>query len=409
MQERALLVASGEIGLTMPLLPQVGVQLATVLRETEESCTGDCVRNWKIGFAAILVVEGIIFAHVIFLLRRFSSKSPQTIHTATLYGHALSAGVFLATGFLHILPEAIELIDGTHDESAHEGEEEGHSDRAVHSIRALSKLAGAVTSREEGDEEGHEEGHDEHSEEEAKFPWAFAIMLASFYALFLLEKIFVPVLMRRKPATGVAAEMDSDKGAMTDGATRAHDEHGDHEHGHVHGVVEPEHFNLDVTSENRPGVASMAFVVAMTQVVGISAHSLFESVALGLSTTMTSSGHIFAATAAHRWATALGISLFFAGRLSYFAFAIAVFFFSAVVPIGVGIGFGVSSLSQTARGVLFAMSAGTFLYVGVVEGMGAAFGSKSESRKGLLFLTMLFGSAVIVAITAILVATGVAH
>lgn len=356
--------------------------LSQLRQSVEQGCTGNCLRNWKLIFTAIIIVEGIIFSHLIFLLRRFC-KSPSAIRKINLFSHAASAGVFLATGFLHILPEAISLIAGDHDdhddkaEDEHEGEEH------------------------EGD--GHEgDGH------APKFPWAFAIMMGSFYLLFFLEKIAMPALFPNKASADLQQDeltSDSKSSSMPQDGVIAVDTPQQN-----HDTVESDSGEAGSRLSGRyHKVGSVEFWVAILHVVGISAHSFFEAAALALSPSITPAANIFAAVASHRWATALAISVLFAGRLSKASFIIGVSVFSAFIAVGVGIGFGLGNMSQMVRGIMFAISAGTFLYVGVIEGMGAAFDGSGRRLRLQLFGTMLLGSAAIVTVTAILVAAKVSH
>ena len=341
--------------------------LAFLAREEEDSdCTGACLVKWKIVFAALLLLEGLVFCHVVFFLKRVTKSSRGTFSKLFHLGNALSAGVFFATGMLHVLPEAIELFEGGHGHG--EGEEE-HSE----------------------DEEDHEEGEEE--EEGSTFPWPYFILMMSFYVFFGLERILVPRLVGSEGHThGI------DK-AHNEGATNIQDENGDLEK-----PVDEDEQELDLTMVKAP-FASKECLVRFLAILGISAHSLFESMALGLSGNFTTVLNIFIATIAHRWATSAAIA-FTLIKLSYFPFIVLVLTFSGFVPLGIGIGAALGSLSTTAQGVLFSISAGTFIYIGVFEGMADEFVSHSRwpFRK---YVSTLAGAGIITAITAVLQALDV--
>eukprot|EP00171_Calliarthron_tuberculosum_P011624 IDg11624t1 len=110
-----------------------------------------CQRNWKIVFAVILFTEGLIFGYFTLLLRRFACISTRKFRKLLHFVNAGGGGVFLATGLLHILPEATELL--APPEPAEPG-------AAPH--------------------EGH--GH-------GGFPTAYAIVLGTFFLFLLFDRV----------------------------------------------------------------------------------------------------------------------------------------------------------------------------------------------------------------------------
>lgn len=133
--------------------------------EDDFSCVGGCLTLWKLVFAGLLFLEGLLFGHVVLLIKRLTPGS--AFQFALHIGEALSAGVFFATGMLHVLAEAIELLaageDAHHDERM-EDEHDDHDDGEVHQAHG------------------------------AEFPWAFLILMLSFYLVFFVEQILIPKL-----------------------------------------------------------------------------------------------------------------------------------------------------------------------------------------------------------------------
>lgn len=358
----------------------------SLLEDAEPSCVGGCLARWKIVFAAILLTEGLVFGQIVYLLKRRAQlnpalASPQNSKFNSLihFGNALSAGVFTATGMLHILPETIELLSANR---AHRPEEEEHDGRQV----------------AEYDQDGH---RNDHEGDLVSFPWAYFVVMMSFYAVFLLEKIVVPSFVagsscamdevQHSLEVGFVTNTDNvpTYGALPVAKNGLHEERGNFsgrwEHSEVHGF------------------RSKEFVVGLFQILAISAHSLFESLALGISSQFSTVLAIFIATAAHRWLVAMAISFKMVKKLRYIPFVVLLALFSTMVPIGIGIGASLISLSTQVQGVLFGLSAGTFIYIGVFECMSDEFVAHEKwmVRK---FLATLGGAGIIVIATGVLVA-----
>ena len=336
--------------------------LSVVHQEDEDgdSCNGSCLTRWKVGFAVILLFEGLLFGHAAYFVKRLTAA--RAFRMSMHFGNALSAGVFFAAGMLHVFPEAMELLGG--DESS-----EIHHDE-----------------RQESDEEPHEEeGHGGHS---AGFPWAALVLMLSFYFLFFLEQILIPKLSRSRPAH------EDQAGLKSSPIDR------DVEENELASMKEEELENEKELAS--VGIKSREFVHGLIQILGVSAHSLFESMALGLSQEFDTVLNIFIATVSHRWATSLALSFKLSRSLSYWAIIVLFIVFSGMVPLGVSIGAALSQLSDKAQGVLFAISASTFIYIGVYESMAEEF-MQHEKWHGRKFIATLCGAGLIVATTAFLV------
>lgn len=344
------------------------------------TCTGTCLRNWKIVFCVLLFVEGVVFGHVVLLVRRFTDKR-RAFTLATHFGHALAAGVFLSAGLLHILPEAVALLSGdSHGEEPNDSEDLHHDEH---------------------------ENETEHSSEQSfasAFPWPFFVVMVGFYLFFFIEKILLPRLfgdsfhvhsMKEEKVTYSLDPSSTREEDVSAGPNTTFDS-----------VGNPSNTEPQIVLEKK--FMSVRFLVAFLQIIGLSAHSLFESMALGLSTKFSTVLNVFIATAAHRWATSVAIAFTVASSLAYAPFLVVILLFSAMVPVGVAIGVLLESLSDRVQGVLFSLSAATFLYIGVFENMSEVYVVHEEMR-GRKFLFTLTGAAIITTITVILFATGVHH
>lgn len=420
--------------------------IATSARNDDDWCDAYCLGRWKIIFSAILFVEGLIFGHLVLVLRNRSKKSQHTFATLTSFGHAFSTGVFLATGLLHIYPESIELFAGRHSHGEEDHGEEDHGDHDGHDHRRYLDIGTRIlalrqtdddnhdhdhehdhenddneeTSKPDGDDgqdhddPGHDHGDEEnnssnttgsgsqqglgggadgHDDHEIVYPWASFVVLCGFYALFFFERIIIPRVFGISHTHTIPSENEA-------APIAGHDHHAD---ASEKGASAEE---AEVLPAREQSFFSRTFVVAVLQVIGISAHSLFESMLLGLGTNFTIVLNLFIAVVSHRWATSIAIAFTSAAKLAYWPFLVTFLLFSSMVPLGVGIGAAITSLHHTVQGALFALSAATFIYVGAYEGMVETFDHDHKYHVAK-FLVVIAGAAVIAIITGILVANDI--
>lgn len=388
--------------------------------EEHDKCESSaCVRNWKLVFIAVLFVEGVVGGLVPYGLK-YLPRFNLALHLA----NAFSGGIFIATGMLHILPEAIELMAGIDHESGEEHHEEPGG----------------------GEEAGGEEHHDEH---EASFPTVYACAMAFFFFILLVEHLLLRKITGAHSLTAMAGmaeehakdgshavhpSADIDEPASKDGwnsalgadatatspvdgkrgaGTDTLDEQArDPERTPDGGEAQPG--GVSDESWRRQGVTgslrrffSANFFRALLAIVAVALHSMFESLSLGLASDFSSALSVFIAIAAHKWATSIALGVKCEKeqlRLSQFASLILLF--AAVTPLAAGLGLLISNVHTTVRGVLFALSAGIFLYIGAFEVPSDEFIVHQRWLWGK-YLTYVGGAAVITVITGILVATDV--
>ncbi|OSX72345.1 hypothetical protein BU14_0445s0027 [Porphyra umbilicalis] len=396
--------------------------------DVDATCTSEaCRRNWKIVFAAVLFFEGVFGSLVPFGLK-YLPRFDVALHMA----NAFSGGIFVATGMLHVLPEALALAAG----HAHEGET-------------------------------HDAHAGEGGEEEGGFPTVYALALASFFAILFVEHI---VLRKYSHAHGHAAlaEVVAEKGGTELAAVgggdakgalrpRAAAAGGDRDSwDHVDGAGSPDALKAELADEarlaagapggrrlrdaagavggatvgGRPGFASYAletsfevrrqtlaaanegffsanFFRALLAIVAVSLHSMFESLSLGLASDFASALNICIAIACHKWATSIALGVKCEKEeLRWGQYLSLILLFAAVTPATVGVGMALSGVSTTVRGVLFALSAGIFLFIGAFEVPAEEFMVHTRWLWGKFF-AYGGGAAVITGITAVLIATGI--
>ncbi len=343
----------------MPALPTVLREALPFVARVNRTCASEaCISNWKITFSILLVVESLVFGHVVLLVRAFSCISPSRLLGIMRYGSAIAGGVFLATGLLHVIPEAIHLYEA----------DVRQGPPAVH--------------------HGLQEGP-------VEFPAVFSIILASFYLMLILEHLLIASCQRKTVDEDDNLSFDPDRSESLDIE-----------------VFGRSSMNLATAIGTRDdageegqgsnGYISRSFLACLVITVGVGAHSVLESVALGAAPQFADVLNLFIAIAAHRWATsaALGIRYAKAGLASG-PVILLVFLFSFIAPIGVGFGFLAVNASPKAQGVFFALGAGTFLYLGSSATLEHDSARHNSALK--MYIASAIGASTMIAITGILV------
>lgn len=420
------------------LLPAL-TGLASRAEEGSGPCSSSaCIGRWKGGFMAALFVEGLIGGAAPQALRFLSPIwRARSLHLA----NAFSGGIFFTTGMLHILPEAIAHISG----EGHGEEEHGEEHDEEHE-------------EEEGEEHHDEEG--EHGEESHGFPTGYALAVAGFYAILFLEYLVLgkfshthkvealrardcaaakgqpsspPLASAVHPGSAEAATTSDGlvpgvKASDSDYTTTMEEGGGStEEDGTRGGTLQPSvstasaHSDGSLATEETDdsyygslleaenvGFFSPNFWRAFLTAFSVAIHVVFESLSLGLGSSWPVVLNTFLAIAAHKWATAASLGVKFEKeRLRLMQSVVLIVLWSAVTPAAAGIGAAIDGgVSDKVTGVLLALSAGTFLYIGALEVNAEEFVEDKRDRLPKALVTTL-GVGVIMAVTAILSSTGV--
>lgn len=156
-----------------------------------------------------------------------------------------------------------------------------------------------------------------------------------------------------------------------------------HHHGHSH--FDPAH------------LAAAGPLRLISLVLALSAHSVFEGLALGLQDTGDKLGGLFLGVAVHETlaAVALGVSVTKASLAMSDAAKLGVAV-SAMIPLGVVVGVSIES-AQTLAGsiasvVLQGLAAGTFLFVTFFEILARELEEKQDRLLKVLFLVLGYGT-----------------
>ncbi|XP_048831743.1 zinc transporter ZIP3-like [Brienomyrus brachyistius] len=223
------------------------------------------------------------------------------------------------------------------------------------------------------------------------YPLAETMMMLGFFLTVFVEQT-VLTFRRERPsfidletfnAGGSEAGSDSEYDAPFIAPPRA-SVRGPHQDGHHHGRLSPS----DIARAGPLRLASL--------VLALSAHSVFEGLALGLQEDGVQLGRLFVGVAVHETlaAVALGISVAKAGLPMRDASKLGVTV-SLMIPLGIGLGMGIESAHSLAGDiasvVLQGLAAGTFLFVTFFEILSHELEDKHDRLLKVLFLILGYG------------------
>lgn len=229
------------------------------------------------------------------------------------------------------------------------------------------------------------------------YPLAETMMMLGFFLTVFVEQTIL-TFKREKPsfidletfnAGGSEAGSDSEydtpfiappRGSPAAAAGR-HRHHQHHQHGHQHSHFSP----AELAGAGPLRLASL--------VLALSAHSVFEGVALGLQEDAARLGNLLLGVAVHETlaAVALGVSTAKAALGMRDAVKLGVTV-SLMIPLGAALGAGIQSAQTLAAGVasvvLQGLAAGTFLFVTFFEILSRELEDKQDRLLKVLFLIL---------------------
>lgn len=230
------------------------------------------------------------------------------------------------------------------------------------------------------------------------YPLAETMMMLGFFLTVFVEQTIL-TFKKETPsfidletfnAGGSEAGSDSEYDTPFISSARGSPSSGRHSHGHQHG-----HFS-------RTEVAGAGPLRLVSLVLALSAHSVFEGLALGLQEDNAKLGSLFLGVAVHETlaAVALGVSVAKAALGMRDAVKLGVTV-SLMIPLGAVVGLGIESVQTLAAGVvsvvLQGLAAGTFLFVTFFEILSRELEDKQDRLLKVLFL--ILGYAVLAALT----------
>ncbi|XP_068336828.1 zinc transporter 8-like [Pyrus communis] len=302
---------------------------------TCEKEEGDGDRNktealkYKIGAIASILVAGALGVGIPILGKTIPALHPD--RNIFFIIKAFAAGVILATGFIHVLPDAFESLTDP-----------------------------ALKENPWG-----------------KFPFTgFVAMMAAIGTL-MVDSFATSYYNRSHFKNNIDA--DEEKAQEHEGHVHVHTHA---THGHAHGAI-----------DTSPSTELLRHrVISQVLELGIVVHSVIIGISLGASESPKTIKPLVAALSFHQFFEGMGLGgCITQAKFKNRAVAIMSLFFSLTTPVGIGIGIGISNVydesSPTAlimEGVFNAASAGILIYMSLVDLLAADFMNPKMQSNGRL-------------------------
>ncbi|XP_002969921.2 zinc transporter 4, chloroplastic isoform X2 [Selaginella moellendorffii] len=307
---------------------------------------------------------------------------------------ALAAGVILATGFVHILPDAMEAL--TNQCLAEVPWRKFPFAGFIAMIAALGTLV--------VDFAGTEYFEKKHASKKQAISETIGSEHDSIYAAASSDPEHGGVnggasgsseRANQMHIVGMRAHASSHRHSHPEGHHSCMDSTHAHSHGHVghaHGTPEDEHTTI------------RHVVISQVLELGIVTHSVIIGLSLGVSQSPCTIRPLLAALSFHQFfeGFALGGCISQAGFKSWSSSCMA-FFFSVTTPLGIGMGMGISEIYKAnspkaliMEGFFNSVSAGILVYMSLVDLIAADFISKRmrcDRRLQLMSYLALFTGA----------------
>ncbi|NP_001312825.1 probable zinc transporter 10 precursor [Nicotiana tabacum] len=286
-----------------------------------------CVNKSKAFSLKIIAIVSILITSMIgvclpLVTRSIPALSPE--RSLFVIVKAFAAGIILATGFMHVLPDSFDMLS-----SSCLKENPWH-----------------------------------------KFPFTgFVAMLSAIFTLAIDS--MATSLYSKKNKAGVIPESQSQDGDQEMGAVNA----GNHVHSHHH------HGSFS-TKDGVDGAKLLRYrVIAMVLELGIIVHSIVIGLSLGASNNTCTIKGLVAALCFHQMFEGMGLGgCILQAEYKFLKKAIMAFFFAITTPFGIALGIALSSTYEENSpralitvGLLNASSAGLLIYMALVDLLAADF------------------------------------
>ncbi|XAR56085.1 hypothetical protein NMG60_11036404 [Bertholletia excelsa] len=279
--------------------------------ETEEAI------KYKVGAIASILLASGLGVCIPLLFKHASALQPQG--GPHLLIKAFAAGVILATGFIHILPDAFGTL--------------------TNPCLNQSPWGG--------------------------FPFAGFISMMAAIGTMMLEAFATGYHKRAELRKAQPVNIFGDEDDQTGNSTTGH-----HVHLHVHGPHPPITLQRADSSEltrNR--------VISQVLELGIVVHSVVIGISLGATQSPKTIKPLIAALSFHQFFEGMGLGgCISRAKFKWQAVTIMVLFFSLTTPTGIGIGIGISKVynqysttSLIVEGILNSASSGILIYMALVD------------------------------------------
>ncbi|QCD96191.1 solute carrier family 39 [Vigna unguiculata] len=305
------------------LLPTLVLGDCICERDETKRSDSSAVLHYKLGSIASVLVAGALGVSLPLLSKRIPALNPK--NDIFFMVKAFAAGVILATGFVHILPDAYESLTSP-----------------------------CLKENPWG-----------------KFPFTgFVAMMSS-----------IGTLMVDSFATGFYHRQHFNPSKQVPADEEIADEHAGHIHVHTHATHGHAHGAPLSSQDSETSEVIRQRIISQVLEIGIVVHSVIIGLSLGTAGSIDTIKPLLVALSFHQFFEGMGLG----GCISQAEFeskstAIMATFFSLTTPIGIAIGMGVSSAYKensptalTVEGVFNSASAGILIYMALVDLLAADF------------------------------------
>ncbi|XP_073026533.1 probable zinc transporter 10 [Primulina eburnea] len=305
------------------LVSNFSVQVLSVVQECGAEDDAGCIDKKKALPLKIIAIVSILVTSMIGVcLPLFTRSIPALQPDRSLFVivKAFAAGIILATGFMHVLPDSFDMLSST-----------CLKDNPWH-----------------------------------KFPFTGFVAMLSAILTLMIDSLATSVYSQ-KNKSGVVLPAESRDQEMA----VAEPDHG-HFHGHHHGGK----------LVNAEGSQLLRYrVIAMVLELGIIVHSIVIGLSLGASNNACTIKGLVAALCFHQMFEGMGLGgCILQAEYSFIKKTAMAFFFAVTTPFGIALGMGLSSTykensprSLITVGLLNASSAGLLIYMALVDLLAADF------------------------------------
>ncbi|KAK1579025.1 hypothetical protein Q3G72_034986 [Acer saccharum] len=305
--------------------------------EINNNKLGEALKYKLLGIATILV-SGAFGVSLPLIGKRVSALRPENDIFFTV--KAFAAGVILATGFIHILPDAFESL--------------------------TSPCLNENPWR--------------------RFPFSGFVAMMSAIGTLMIDSFATGYYRRQhfddhKPKSMIMVHdhhhtaVDEEKADDQDGHGHGHDRHAGHVHVHTHATHGHAHGSADSSQELALPELIRKRVISQVLEIGILVHSVIIGISLGASESLDTIKPLLAALSFHQFFEGMGL-----GEIQVSIDGDNGYIFLPNNPIGIAIGIGISTVykenSSTAlivEGTLNSASAGILIYMALVDLLAADF------------------------------------
>lgn len=343
----------------------------------DEHHEGDDDKPWGDVIAASLLIQIVTVTGLFFTVavgyygKMRGSNQSKLMHTMSFkIIPSFACGALLATAVFLVIPEALTLIGGGHDDAHGAEEAEVHHDEGEehnHTERFLMRFL--------EEEEAHEEEHEEHNKAEAS--WKFGAALLSGFMFPILLHVFFPV--REQILEEDEQQLANDKSSSPDAVQEDVDED----------QSDKSRDTAQVT-EHSDETKSIDWTLACSILVGDFFHNFTDGVFVGTAFLLCSRDvayTIVATTIYHEIAQEIADFALLHHHCGLAAWKAVVYNFISGFSVMIGALMILSfDMTDVAKGVTLSIAAGIYIYIAACECVPRIQAVRKGPKDTLLFL-----------------------